>query len=223
MQSRWYGLTNYCVGLELQQQAHRFALQYRQSVVIGLEHEPVITLGKRAEDKDFGETKEKDVEDGDLKVVRIDRGGQATLHSPGQLVIYPVLALGQYKLGVADFVETLHQTTALLLHNYGIETTRNHSPGLYTEQGKIAFFGIRIEKGVSRHGLAINVSNDLALFRHIRSCGVENASLDKMSNHGGRKPALESLFSDWTEIFKAQLGLTPTANFEINNPILLSP
>lgn len=213
MQTRWLGLTSFSVGLELQDQAARWAREHGETTILGLEHEAVITLGKRGEPtKDIACTSS-------LPVVQIDRGGQATLHSPGQLVIYPILALKKMNLTVKEYVEELHTTTEQLLKNYGIESERGPESGLYTSAGKIAFFGVRIEQGVTRHGLSLNVRNDLGLFQDIRSCGVTSARLDSMAAHDKNAP-LQVLFNEWTAIFGERLSLTSEATWNITKGLL---
>ena len=214
IQKRWLGLTSYGVGLEFQDQATRWAREHGEMTVLGLEHEPVITLGKRGNAAVDLNSVERE-----LPIVRADRGGQATLHSPGQLVIYPVLPMKKMNLTVSEYVGYLHETTAELLANYGIETSRGDESGLFTGQGKIAFFGVRIEQGVTRHGLSLNVSNDLTLFQGIRSCGVTDARLDSMANHGKNAP-LQTLFQEWTDLFEQRLSLTSTQQWNITKGLL---
>lgn len=213
MQARWLGLTSYGVGLELQSQAARWAREHGELTVLGLEHESVITLGKRGE-------QEKDIATRSaLPVVQIDRGGQATLHSPGQLVIYPIVPLRKVNLSVKEYVEELHATTEQLLQSYGIETERGAESGLYAANGKIAFFGVRVEQGVTRHGLSLNVSNDLALFQDIRSCGVSRARLDSMAAYDKNAP-LQVLFDEWVGLFRQRLSLTTETTWNITKGLL---
>ncbi len=166
-------------------------IQSADQAVCGFEFDPVITLGVRA-------VLATDVHlQGSVDVVRVDRGGQATLHGPGQLVIFPVVQLKALQLSVHDFVASLSKITSGALSDMGVAThTKKGAPGLYTETGKIAFFGLRIRDGYATHGLAINVSNDLKVFRHIRSCGVQGATIDSLRNRGVQV-GLETLFSLW--------------------------
>lgn len=198
MQRRWLGLTSYGVGLEMQDQAARWAREHSELTLLGLEHEAVITLGKRGDES-------TDLSAGsELPVFRADRGGQATLHSPGQLVIYPILPIKKMGVSVSEYVNHLHEATTELLSNYGIESERGEESGLFTKRGKIAFFGVRVEQGVTRHGLSLNVRNDLDLFSGIRSCGVTGAKLDSMKNYDKAFP-LDILFNDWCEIFERRV------------------
>lgn len=174
-------------------------------MVLGLEHPSVITLGKRGrESEDLNahalELSKKGVE---LKIS--SRGGQATLHSPGQLVIYPCVHLNRMGIGVRDYVCGLEKSTKSFLTELGIETLEScGDPGVYTPKGKIAFFGVRVSKGMASHGLAINVANDLELFGLIRSCGRTGESFDRILDYAGLAPnkqALPELFLSWQKHF----------------------
>ncbi len=180
--------------------------------IMGLEFYPVITLGVRGRREDDLVSHFQS----DIPVVQTDRGGQATMHTPGQLVIYPMIDLKSHGIGVRDFVCVLIKSTAALLKKYGIESHSGESAGLYTAMGKIAFLGIRLDQGVVRHGLALNVSNDTNYFNSIRSCGVSSASLDRVQNYdSGADLDLNFLFQNWILEFKRELDLVQRANNEI--------
>ncbi len=202
--SAWLGLFDYSAALETQKKYWNSV--YDQSAgdtVLGLEHPAVITLGSRGESA-------QDLLGGALPCVVTDRGGQATLHSEGQLVIYPVVDLRRRGLGVREFVEILQTTTEQLLLEFGIQSKPAAGAGLETETGKIAFIGLRVERGITRHGLSLNVVNDLCLFAQIRSCGVSAARLDRMANHPGfarTQPDLKAIFDTWTQFFERNLAL----------------
>lgn len=205
-ESHWLGLTAYEKSEELQ---HAWAERVRAEAsihILGLEHEGVVTLGKRGNADEDLVWDEGELRRHRLEVQKIDRGGQATLHSRGQLVIYPILPLMQVGLSVRAYVDLLQETTIRLLAKYGIEAKRGDEPGLYTAQGKIAFCGIRVERGATRHGISLNVRNDLSLFAGIRSCGCSQARLDSMENHRADL-SLEKLFAEWTEIFRGQSSI----------------
>ena len=194
--SQWLGHIKYEDGLKQQQRAWEAVRAGGQGVILGCEHPPVITLGRRARES------EEVLGQADIPVVVTDRGGQATMHLPGQLVIYPILDLRALGISVRDYIHLLHQATQnYLVQTHGIEAFEDaeRGAGLYTVKGKIAFFGVRVDRGVTRHGLAINISNDLAPFALIRSCGYHGASLDRVID--ARKTSLNSSlaaeFSSW--------------------------
>lgn len=172
-----------------------------------MEHPSVITLGKRADPKEEIKINVDSLEDLNIQYYKIDRGGHATLHSPGQLVIYPILKLSEHNLSVRDYLCTLQRATIQFFKSLGIEThAKEDSPGIYTEKGKIAFFGIRVQKGVTYHGLSINVFNETEDFSLIRSCGTNQEKFDKIKDYGV-DDSLESLFQKWVGFWNLELQL----------------
>jgi lipoyl(octanoyl) transferase len=151
-----------------------------------VEHPPVFTLGMNA---DPGHV----LAAGDIPVVRIDRGGQVTYHGPGQLMVYPLIDLRRAGLGVRDLVTALEQATVELLAGYGITArARADAPGVYSGDAKIASIGIRVRRGGSYHGLALNVNMDLAPFDRINPCGYAGLAMTQIAAFG-RQPELESV------------------------------
>ncbi len=136
-------------------------------VLLLLEHEPVITLGNRAGEQDLRCSSGAETA---VAVVRSERGGQATLHAPGQLVSYPIVNIVGRDLRA--YVHTLEETLLVLLDGLGITARRREGkPGLYVGEDKIASVGLRCRRWVASHGTSLNVSIDLALFDQIVSCG----------------------------------------------------
>lgn len=164
--SEWLGLLPFEEALCRQKQAHAATLDGGPGVILGLEHSSIITLGLRGNiDQDIKKSSP-------LPIVSTDRGGQATLHSPGQLVIYPILPFQREGIGPREYVALLLQRTAETLQKMGVAAfPREDQAGVYTKNGKIAFCGLRLDQGISRHGLSINVHNELDLFEFIRPCG----------------------------------------------------
>jgi lipoate-protein ligase B len=210
-ESRWLGRISYADGLTAQDKAagevrDRVARGERSALILGLEHEPVVTLGKRGvAEADLRATPAEIAAQGvELRIS--ERGGQATLHSPGQLVIYPIIPIRELGIGVRDFVTTLEDATLDFFAAHGITARRGccGEPGLYTDKGKIAFFGLRVSQGVTSHGISINVANDLGLFHLIRSCGVEKESFDRMRDHGVGF-TIHELFEAWCPYFERRL------------------
>lgn len=146
-----------------------------------VEHPPVFTLGMNA---DPGHV----LAPGDIPVVQIDRGGQVTYHGPGQLVVYPLLALKRYKLGVRDLICALETAVIDLLARDGIEAVgRRDAPGVYVAGEKIASVGLRIRRGCSYHGMAINVDMNTQPFERINPCGFTDLKVTQTSALGGVK------------------------------------
>lgn len=145
-----------------------------------LEHPPVYTLGQAA---DPGHV----LDPGNIPVIGIDRGGQVTYHGPGQLVAYLLLDLRRAKLGVKQLVRMLERSVIALLARYDIASApRADAPGVYVEDGaKIAALGLRIRRGCSFHGLALNVDMDLEPFSRINPCGYPGLAVTQVRDLAG--------------------------------------
>lgn len=135
------------------------------------EHPPVFTLGVNA-------TREHLLAPGDIPVVRTDRGGQVTYHGPGQLMVYPLIGLKRRGLGVRALVSALEQSVVALLADRNVTAAaRRDAPGVYVRQRKVASIGLRIRRGASFHGMALNVDVDLEPFSRINPCGYAKLEL----------------------------------------------
>lgn len=144
-----------------------------------LEHPPVFTLGLNAD-------RQHVIAAGDIPVVQIDRGGQVTYHGPGQLVVYPLIDLRRAGLGVRDLVTALEQAVIAFAQGCGITAElRRGAPGVYVAGRKLASVGIRIRRGASYHGLALNVNMDLAPFARINPCGYAGLEMTQLASLGG--------------------------------------
>ena len=129
------------------------------------EHPPVFTLGMNA-------SHDHVITPGDIPVVQVDRGGQVTYHGPGQLMIYPLIDLKRAKLGVRDLVTALEQCVVDLAADFDIvAASRKDAPGVYVDGKKIASVGIRVRRGASYHGMALNIDVELEPFSRINPCG----------------------------------------------------
>jgi lipoyl(octanoyl) transferase len=141
-----------------------------RGVLLLLEHEPVITLGTRAGVQDLRSASNAASSTPSIDIVESERGGQATLHAPGQLISYPILPIPGRDLPA--YVHGLEEILALLLSGLGIQAVRKaQAPGLYVAGAKIASVGLRCSHWVASHGTSLNVSVDLSLFDLIVSCG----------------------------------------------------
>jgi lipoyl(octanoyl) transferase len=144
-----------------------------------LEHEPVFTLGMNADASHV-------LAPGDIPVVRIDRGGQVTYHGPGQLVVYPLIDIRRASLTVRDLLNALELGVIEYAARFGIEAQcRAAAPGVYVDGRKLASVGLRIRRGGSYHGLALNVRMDLAPFARINPCGYTGLQMTQLSDLSG--------------------------------------
>ena len=120
---------------------------------------------------------------GDIPVIKVDRGGQVTYHGPGQLVVYLMLDLPRKKMGVRSLVDTIEQGIVGTLSDLGIEAAaRPDAPGVYVGDAKIASLGLRVRRGCSFHGLALNVAMDMEPFSRINPCGYAGMAMCQVTD-----------------------------------------
>jgi lipoyl(octanoyl) transferase len=144
-----------------------------------LEHPPVFTLGLNASRAHL-------LAPGDIPVVQIDRGGQVTYHGPGQLVVYPLIELKRLSMGIREFVMALERAVIELAAQYAIAAEcRRDAPGVYVAGHKLASVGVRVRRGGTYHGLALNVALDLEPFTRINPCGYQGLAMTQLSALGG--------------------------------------
>ena len=149
-----------------------------RDVIWFTEHPPVFTLGLNASREHLFDT-------GDIPVVQIDRGGQVTYHGPGMLMIYPLIDLRRANIGVRDLVTALEQSVVDLAAGYGIDAAaRPDAPGVYVADTKLASVGLRIRRGASFHGMALNVDVDLEPFTRINPCGYAELEMTDLHRLG---------------------------------------
>ena len=143
-----------------------------------LEHPPVFTQGMNGRPEHV-------LGAGDIPVIAIDRGGQVTYHGPGQLVVYPLLDIRRLGIGVRELVVRLEDSLIALAARHGIPAEgRRDAPGVYASGRKLASIGLRIRRGASYHGLALNVDADLGPFRRINPCGYAGLEVTQMADLG---------------------------------------
>ena len=150
-----------------------------------LEHPPVFTLGVSGNRTHL-------LAPGAIPVVQTDRGGQVTYHGPGQLVVYPLIDLRRAALGVREFVRALERAVIDLAAEFGIAAAaRREAPGVYVADRKLASVGVRVRRGGSLHGLALNVALDLEPFARINPCGYAGLRMTQLAELGGPRSVAE--------------------------------
>lgn len=160
-----------------------------------LQHPPVFTMGQNADPIHL-------LNPGDIPVIDIDRGGQVTYHGPGQLVIYPLLTLEHYQLGVRSLVTILEHSMIEVLATLGITAaTKDGAPGVYVDGRKIGSIGLRIKNGRCYHGLSLNVDMDLQPFSLVNPCGFERLQMTQVINETRQ----ETSFAEVSQKLERQL------------------
>ncbi len=144
-----------------------------------VEHNPVFTQGQAGKEEHLLNT-------GDIPVVQSDRGGQVTYHGPGQLVAYFLINLRRKNIGVRELVTNIENLVINTLAKFDIESSaRPDAPGVYSDGKKVCSLGLRIRKGCSFHGLALNIDMDLSPFLRINPCGYQGMEMVQISELGG--------------------------------------
>lgn len=169
-----------------------------------LQHHPVYTQGQAGR-------VEHVLAPGDIPVVAADRGGQVTYHGPGQLVFYPLVQLRRRGLDVRQLVSALEASVIAWLAELGIAAaTRPRAPGVYVDDAKIASLGLRIRRGRSYHGVAVNVAMDLAPFARINPCGYAGLRMTQVADllPAAQIPRLEVAQRSLLDQLARRLGYT---------------
>lgn len=189
---------NYKDTLKIQQDLReKIALNKSDDSLIIVEHDHVYTLGKNANPNN--------ILNSNCKVVQTDRGGDVTYHGPGQLVIYPIFNLKKKNIGVKSYVQKIEKIIQLTLDDFNIDS---HVPfketGVWTNNKKIASIGIHVSRGVTMHGLAINVTTDLSYFDHIISCGIQGVEMTSIEKELGKKIPMNDIKTAVIKYFNQQ-------------------
>ena len=169
-----------------------------------VQHPPVFTQGQAGKAEHL-------LVPGEIPVVQSDRGGQVTYHGPGQLVAYPLLDLRRLKMGVRDLVTVIEQTIIATLAHYHIDAfPKPDAPGVYVNfEGrvdKIASLGLRVRRGCSFHGLALNVAMDLSPFLRINPCGYQGLAMTQMQDVLRNPPDMQDVQQQLVSQFAQKLG-----------------
>lgn len=170
--------------------------------ILFLEHPPVITMGRRFSKNDLHVSKEELLKKG-IDFIETDRGGRLTYHGPGQLVGYFIVYLEERSLSIGDMVWKTEEGIRLLLKEYGIEAVRDaRNPGLWVDNLKISSLGFHVHRGVTTHGMSLNISNDLKPYTYFIPCGVEGGGVTSFLQLKGEKIALKELSSKLADYYQ---------------------
>ena len=189
---RWLGRIGYREAWAVQKRLvdERVAGDIEDTLLL-LEHPAVLTLGRRADEAHVRATP-ADLAAQGIEVIRVERGGEVTYHGPGQLVAYPIVALARRGLLLRPFVRALEGAMRDTCLTFGVDADRRDGqPGCWVEPDgsrprKIGALGLRVERGVSYHGIALNVTTDLAAFDLIDPCGMPDVESTSIARELGR-------------------------------------
>jgi len=206
------GLLPYMEGLALQRRVE--AARQKEAVVdvlLLLEHHPVYTRGRRstAEELPMG-TQWYEMQG--IEVLDTDRGGRVTYHGPGQLVAYPIVSLKAYGDDVHAYVRGLERVAITALAEHGVEAgTAEGLTGIWVGERKIGSIGVHVSRGVTTHGLAINVNNDLQPFEWVVPCGIEGCRVTSLSRELGAEQDLSAFAATLAARYGDVFGREPVA------------
>ncbi|KIP98544.1 MULTISPECIES: lipoyl(octanoyl) transferase LipB [Pseudomonas] len=165
-----------------------------------LQHPQVFTQGQAGKPEHL-------LAPGDIPVIQVERGGQVTYHGPGQLVAYLMLDLRRLDLGVRELVSAMEQALVDVLASYGVEAApKADAPGVYVNGDKIASLGLRVRRGCSFHGLALNVDMDMRPFQRINPCGYAGLKMTQLRDQLGTPPTFGEVAERLEQALRQRLG-----------------
>jgi lipoate-protein ligase B len=211
-------VSGYRAAWAIQEQVHAEVLASGEEQIILVEHPPVITFGRRAEIEGQKNlvADQPMLDEMGVEIVQSDRGGDVTFHGPGQLVVYPIIRLADHHLSVGGYVRMLQEIVIEVLREIGIESHRDEAIGVWVGDGesaeKICAIGVRVRRGITMHGLALNVTTDLRYFNLIVPCGIANRGVTSIQKIlGDRTPSMQRVKEIMVKVFDSRLAATRVA------------
>jgi lipoyl(octanoyl) transferase len=215
--AEWLGRVPYRDAWALQKELHAARVEGRiGDRLLLLEHPAVLTLGRHA-DRSHVRAEAAELDARGIEVIRVERGGEVTYHGPGQLVAYPIIGLSRRGLLIRPLVRALEAAMVATCGAFGVVAARRDGhPGCWCDPDgpsarKIGALGIRVERGVTYHGIALNIAPDLADFDLIDACGMPGVASTSVANELGHAPApggtalVERAGAIFAEAFDAEL------------------
>jgi lipoate-protein ligase B len=204
------GLIDYQAAWEMQQKLVNARVEkiINHDVMIFLEHPAVFTLGRRGGRENLL-VSEAFLKEKGVPVVQVERGGFITYHGPGQIVVYPIINLHARRIGVKEFVAAMEEAMIKAAANWNVSAQRNSiNSGVWVGSRKMGSIGIALRKGVSFHGLALNVNLDLTPFSWAQPCGLQGVGMTSMKQELGRELPMEEVRTVLKDQLKAALGIS---------------
>lgn len=204
----WLGRQPYQPTWDLQRRLVEARREDRvRDTLLFVEHPPTYTLGRRGDPANLLLTDLQLKEQG-ITYVHVDRGGDITYHGPGQLVGYPILHLAAWNNDVRHYVRNLEETLIRALADYGIAAGRIEGyTGVWVGDEKVAAIGVKVSRGVTSHGFALNVDTDLGYFRQIIPCGISDKGVTSMAAVLGRPVDMDEVRGRVRQRFGEVFGL----------------
>jgi lipoyl(octanoyl) transferase len=210
------GIMSYRDAWALQERIHAEVLDGAEERILFVEHPPVITFGRRPGLERNLIASQEVLDRRGVEVVYSDRGGDVTFHGPGQLVAYPIVRLNDHRLSVGGFVRRLEQTVIAALRELGIAAQKDPcaigvwAPDATGTLAKICALGVRIRRGVSMHGIALNVTTDLSYFDLIVPCGLAGRTVTSLALVlGDAAPSMERVKQTLAGQFRVAFSPSP--------------
>jgi len=203
----WLGRVPYRPTWELQNElADRRRRREIGDRVLLLEHDPVYTIGRGGDERNLLATPER-LESLGAELIRIDRGGDITFHGPGQLVAYPIVELRD-PLDLRRYMRALESAVIATGADFAVTAARvDGLPGVWVDGRKLAAIGVRVKRGVTTHGLALNVSTDLAWFDEMIPCGLPDIEVTSLGRELGEPPAMAEVAQRLADQLAEAFGL----------------
>jgi lipoate-protein ligase B len=210
--------TWFCIDFERIDYCEAWALQEKlitarragilpNDIVLFLEHPPVFTLGRRG-GRECMLVSDAVLEKADIPIIQVERGGTITYHGPGQLVVYPIVDLQTAKIKVVDFVGGLEDVMLQTVHNWGIAAERNDANrGIWVGPKKMGSIGIAVRRGISFHGLALNIHTDLTPFTWIQPCGLQDVQMTSLQQESNQSISMQQVRTVLKKQFEAVFGM----------------
>ncbi|MBI4835271.1 MAG: lipoyl(octanoyl) transferase LipB [Planctomycetes bacterium] len=182
----------------------------KDSYLVLLEHPPVITVGRNGNAKNIL-VNEDELKKKGIALRKIDRGGDVTYHGPGQLVGYPIISLAYHKKTIRQYVELLEEAMIQTLEHFGVKAERKPKYiGAWVNNEKIGFVGVRVSKGVTYHGFALNVNPDLNYFNYINPCGINGCKITSIGKLTGKNPVMSDVTKEFVSCYNKIFDVEPT-------------
>ncbi len=205
--SKFYGQLAYQPAMAIQNSLVNSAKQKGEFHLMLLEHPDTISMGIRSEISEILTDLEK-ISELKISIHNSDRGGQTTFHSPGQLVAYPIIDLRKINIKPKDYVSKLQLSIIETLSDVGIKAESKEMPiGVWVNTKKIASIGVRIKQGITSHGIALNINNNLEHFQHIISCGIKDNVQTSIQNEINQIHSIDKVGELFSKNLAKVLGL----------------